>query len=113
VRRLGSIENIWLALYLRHARRLLRGKMDQKVWLTFGMTNDISCLLFYDDKLFSFPLNTLVRNQGVKFTFRHVNRLARCGLALKGSAMSRAVVPRTPHEVAGEQEFRAVDRLSA
>ena len=101
MRRLGSIENIWLALYLRHARRLLRGKMDQKVWLTFGMTNDISCLLFYDDKLFSFSLNTLVRNQGVKFTFRHVNRLARSKSVLKGSGESRVDGLRWLGEVVG------------
>ena len=107
MRRLGSIEHVWLALYLRHARRLLRGKMDQKVWLTFGMTNDISCLLFYDDKLFSFPLNTLVRNQGVKFTFRHVNRLARMGL--KGTSATRGAVLKLQGATLREPAFQLED----
>jgi hypothetical protein len=56
----------------------------------------------------SLPFKLVALAQGIEFAFRHVSTLA-----LKDSAMSRAVVPRTPHEVAGEQEFRAVDWILA
>src|SRR5260370_22377368 len=87
--------------------------MNQKVWVAYRVSDLGFVFRLQNSVLFAVSLERVSDRQGRKFDIRHTITVALSLSGLKDSAAIHAAVPRTPHEVAGEQEFRAVDRILA